>query len=169
VTLTHNGALSDLKQVPNWAAALDASGTRPGGLDAVTRALPGHVDLAPAAADRRREDLWEGQPVLPDWKASRLEGIDAAPTGYRDSESDEGVLAGFGIDDPIVKRAHVGRALGERYVEGVRAGIESTHTHRELRRLLEEYSRGDVVYLPRPYESVGGPSLADRYHPPSRT
>ena len=166
VTLTYNGAYFDLKHIANWAEALEASGTRPGALEAVTRALPGHVDLALAAADSHREELWDDQVVLPDWKAYQLEGIDDAPTRYREFEFDEGVLEGFGIDDPIVKGAHVGRVLGERYVEGVRAGIEATHTHRELRRLLEEYGRGDVVHLPRLYESLGGPRLHEQYHVP---
>jgi hypothetical protein len=166
VTLTYNGASFDLKHIANWAAALAAAGTRPGALEDVDRALPEHVDLALAAADRHREELWDDQVVLPDWKAYQLEGIDATPTRYRDFEFNDDVFARLGIDDDIVKGAHVGRVLGEWYVEGVREGLEDTHTHRELRRLLVEYSLGDVVYLPRLYESLGGGSLHEQYHVP---
>jgi hypothetical protein len=124
------------------------------------------VDVARAAADRHEEKLRDDQVVLPDWKAYELEGIDNETVWYDDYDFDDGYLAGLDDDHGIVKGAHLGRELGERYVDGVVAGIEDTRTFRELKRLLVDYSDSDVADLFDLYESLGGETLDDEYHSP---
>lgn len=165
-TLTYNGARFDLKHLANWAVSLDRTGVRPDALSDLTDCLVHSVDVARAAADRHEEQLWDDQVVLPDWKAYDLEDIDNATVWYDDYEFDDGYLAGPDGDHGIVKGAHVGRELGERYVDGVAAGIEDTHTFRELKRLLVDYSVSDVADLYDLYESLGGETLDDEYHYP---
>jgi hypothetical protein len=165
-TLTYNGAWFDLKHLANWAAKLDDADVRPNALDDLRECLGTHVDVAQAAADRHSEELWEDQVILPDWKAYDLEGIDNPTVWYDDYDFDADYFAGLGIEDAMVKGVHVGRVLGERYVEGVVAGIEATKTHRELTRLLTDYSRSDIEDLYTLYESLGAETLDEQYHYP---
>ena len=115
---------------------LDWTGVRPHALADLTDCLVHPVDVARAAADRHEETLWDDQVILPDWKAYELEGIDNETVWYDDYAFDDGYLTGLGVDHGSVKGAHLGRELGERYVDGVVAGIEDTRTFRELKRLL---------------------------------
>lgn len=125
-TLTYNGTRFDLKHMANWAESLDEAGVRSGALDDLISCLPSHIDLALAAADRHRDELWESQVVLPDWKAYTLEGIDNDRVYYDDYAFNDDYRDGLGIDEQFVQGKHVGRVLGERYVEGIAAGIEDT-------------------------------------------
>jgi hypothetical protein len=165
-TLTYNGAWFDLKHMANWADELAASGVRPGAYADLQSVLPRHVDLARAASDRHEDDLREGQPVLPDWRAYELEGIDNERVWYDDYDFDPGYRSGLGIDDGFVKGEHVGRVLGERYVDGVTAGLEGTRTHRELERLLYDYSVSDVADLFALYAALGGAQLDECHRYP---
>lgn len=166
-TLTYNGRRFDLKHVGNWAERLEADGVREGALADLERVLPGHVDLAPAARDRHEDRLLDGQPILPLWKACQLEGVDEERVRYGDYGLDDDYLSGLGVDASHVTGAHVGRVLGERYVEGVVAGLEGTSTHRRLRRLLHDYAVGDVDVLFDLYDALGGEALDDEYRAPS--
>ncbi|SFR59284.1 hypothetical protein SAMN04487947_2635 [Halogeometricum rufum] len=165
-TLTYNGAWFDLTHLGNWAASLAASETLSGAPGRLADCLGRHVDVAPAAADRYAEELWEEQVVLPDWKAYQLAGIDNPRVWYDDYDFDEGYREGLGINESFVKGEHVGRVLGERYVAGVVAGIEETRTHRELERLLYDYSVSDVTDLFDLYRELGGDELDADYHYP---
>lgn len=162
-TLTYNGARFDLQHMVNWAASLERSGVRPDAVADLTDCLPRHVDVARAAADRYADEVWEGREILPDWKAYELAGIDNSSVRYADYDFDDGYREGLDVDGGFVGGADVGRVLGQRYVEGVVAGIEATHTHRELRRLLYDYSVSDVDDLYRLYRSLGGAELDGAY------
>lgn len=165
-TLTYNGTWFDLKHMLNWADSLEKTGLRPNARRDLIGCLPCHVDLAKAAADHHDDELWDEQVVLPDWKAYELEGIDNQSIWYDDYDLDPAYREGLGISDDFVKGEHVGRVLGERYVEGVVAGLEKTSTHRELERLLYDYSISDIVDLFPLYESLGGEALDREYHYP---
>ncbi|SFR53857.1 hypothetical protein [Halogeometricum limi] len=166
-TLTYNGARFDVKHLVNWAASLEAKNVRRDAVSDLLTCFPHHVDVAKAAADVHEAELWDEQVVLPDWKAYQLEGIDNDTVWYRDYDFNPDFFEQLGIDDRMVKGAHVGRVLGERYVDGVAAGLHETRTHRELRRLLTDYSLSDVVDLFRLYESLGGAQLDETYHYPA--
>jgi hypothetical protein len=125
-TLTDNGTWVDLKHLASWAESLDRTGVRPDALDDLRRILPRHVDVARAAADRHGDALWDDQVVLPDWKVYRLEGIDNETVWYDDYDFNPDFFERLGVDDEMVEGAHVGRVLGERYVDGVVAGFEET-------------------------------------------
>jgi hypothetical protein len=165
-TLTYNGTYFDLTHMLHWAEALAASGERPDAVADLTAALPTHVDVALAARDAHEDELWESQSVLPAWKAYQLEGIEDTTVWYDDYDFNPDVFEGLGIEDRMVKGVHVGQVLGARYVEGVEAGLAETSTHRELRRLLTDYGRGDVADLYRLYRALGGPALDERYGRP---
>lgn len=165
-TLTYNGAWFDLRHMGNWAEALAESGERPGAYADLEAALATHVDVALAARDRHADELLDGQPILPDWRAYQLEGIDNTSVRYADYGFDPDYRAALGIDGAYVSGAHVGEVLGERYVEGVVAGLEETRTHRELERLLYDYSVSDVADLFALYESLGGARLDEEYRRP---
>lgn len=64
---------------------------------------------------------------------------------------------------PLSKGKHIGQVIGERYVDNVEAGIESTSVHRELTRLLNDYCTSDVADLIDLYTTLGGPTLDEVY------
>jgi hypothetical protein len=165
-TLTYNGAHFDLRHLANWAEELAAEGVRPGILEELAAALPVHVDLALAARDRFEDRLLEGQPVLPLWKVCDLTGVDEERVWYDDYGFNDDYLAALDVDARFVKAAHVGRTLGERYVDGLVAGLSETTTHRRLHRLLADYAVGDVDALFGVYDALGGPKLDEAYHTP---
>lgn len=163
--LTYNGTWFDVTHLCNWARELDdAAG--PALLDRTHALFENHVDVALAAADAYADELWDEQSVLPDWKAYELAGIDADSVWYEDYDFPDTYLDE--IDGKTVQGRHVGRVIGERYVDNVAAAIESTRVHRELTRLLEDYCESDVADLVALYTALGGPSLDDEYRrPPS--
>lgn len=119
------------------------------------------MDVALAAADEYADELWEEQQILPDWKAYQLAGIDNESVWYDDYDFPESYLAE--IDDASVQGKHIGRFLGERYIDNVEAGIETTSVHRELTELLNEYCESDVADIIDLYLTLGGPNLDDDY------
>lgn len=165
-TLTYYGSSFDLKHMANWAEALEESGERPGALADLKEVLPRHVDVAKAVADRYPEEVREGREVIPDWKAYELEGIDNDGVWYEDYDFNTDYWQSLGIESKVVQGKHIGQTLGQKYVEGVTAGLEQTSTHRELKRLLYDYSLSDVVDLFTLYEAIGGETLDEEYHFP---
>ena len=161
--LTYNGAWFDAKHLLNWAEALDA--TAESEIHARTEHLfENHVDVALAAADEYADELWDDQHILPDWKAYDLAGIDNDSVWYDDYEFPDTYLDE--IDGKAMQGRHIGRVIGERYVDNVTAGIEATSVHGELTRLLEDYCRSDVADLVALYTTLGGPDLDDTYRRP---
>lgn len=167
-TLTYNGDWFDLKLMAGWAEELEQSGMRPNAVEDLMDCVPRHVDVALAAKDRHEDELWEDQVILPDWKAYQLEGINNKTIWYDNYDFNDDYLPNLGIEDEMVKGVHVGQALGKQYVDGVVAGIEDLSTHRELKRLLYDYSLSDIVDLHRLYLSLGGEDLDQEYHYPVR-
>ena len=165
-TLTYNGVRFDLKHMGNWAEQIDAEGVRTDTYANLQRVFPRHIDLAPAATDRHENELWDDQPVLPLWKSCKLEGVNDDSIWYEDYDFNGDYFNSLGIDDRFVKGQHVGQVLGERFVDGVVAGLEKTSTHRELRRLLFDYAVGDVKVLFGLYDSLGGRNLDLDYEYP---
>lgn len=164
--LTYNGAWFDLKHMANWTEEMDKSGVRPGAYEDLERILPIHIDVALAATDRHEHKLQEGQPILPDWLAYNLEDIENDSIWYNDYSFNPDYLSSLGIDDKFVKGEHIGQALAQKYVEGIQVGLEETSTHRELERLLYDYSISDIVDLYSLYQSLGGQELDSEYHRP---
>lgn len=163
-TLTYNGEHFDRTHLSNWAASVASTCGRDDVESSLARLFSTHVDLAPLASDRHAEQLLDGQPVLPLWKACDLEGVTETRVRYDEYDFDEAYLDGLDVDAPFVTGKHVGQVLGSRYVEGVAAEIEGTHTHRELRRLLYEYAVGDVDVLFDLYDALtGGESAVDSF------
>lgn len=158
--LTYNGTWFDGAHLLNWAGDLDKS-TGADFQDRIEDLFENHVDVALAAADAYAEELWDDQPILPDWKAYDLAGIDNESVWYDDYEFPESYLSE--IDGPAVQGKHIGRVLGERYVANVTAGIETSSVHRELRHLLEDYCTSDVADVIELYNTIGGPALDDPY------
>jgi hypothetical protein len=162
--LTYNGAWFDGRHLLNWAQELDDDVD-----DELQRRVEdlfgNHVDVALAAADEYAEELRNNQPILPDWKAYDIAGIDNDSVWYDDYTVPENYLTG--IDGPAVQGKHIGQVLGEKYVDNVEAGIEATSVHRELTRLLENYCTSDVADLIELYTTLGGGSLDDEYRRPA--
>lgn len=167
--VTYNGAWFDLEHIGTWTKQLELEGVRQDAYSELRALFDQHVDLAKAAADRYSEELWDDQEILPDWKAYQLAGIDNESTWYSDYEFNDAYFEGLGIDDEHVKGEHVGRVLGERYVDGVVNGLEGTSTHRELERLLRDYAESDVADLFELHDVLGGDALRDEYHYPLET
>jgi len=158
--LTYNGTWFDGVHLLNWAETLDADSDnkyRTG----IENLFENHIDIALAAADEYAEELWEDQQILPDWKAYDLTNIDNDSVWYDDYDFPETYLSE--IEGSAVQGKHIGQVLGERYVDNVTAGIESTSVHRELTRLLTDYCLSDVADLIELYTSLGGPELDDTY------
>lgn len=162
--LTYNGTWFDGKHLLTWARELDAtSDTR---LRQRTESLfENHIDVALAAADEYSDELLDDQPILPDWKAYDLAGIDNDGVWYDDYEFPDTYLSD--IEGPAVQGKHIGRVIGGKYVRNVDAEIEHTSVHRELTRLLEDYCTSDVADLIDLYTALGGPELDDTYRRPA--
>ncbi|WP_250137895.1 hypothetical protein [Halorientalis salina] len=163
-TLTYNGTRFDVKHLLNWAEELEESGEWSGLSSGLKSSCPNHIDLAKAATERHEDELQDGQPILPDWLAYKLENIDNDSIWYDDYDFDSGYR--LEIEDKFVKGVHVGQILGEKYVEGVQAGLDDTRTHQELKRLLYDYSISDIADLFALYDSLGGEQLEDDFHYP---
>jgi hypothetical protein len=162
--LTYNGAWFDGTHLLNWARDIDDSANR----DFLRRTealFENHVDVALAAADEYEAELWDDQHILPDWKAYDLSGIDNDSVWYDDYDFPDNYLSG--IDGKAVQGKHIGRVLGDKYVQNVETGIEHTSVHRELTQLLKDYCISDVADLINLYTALGGPSLDDSYRRPA--
>lgn len=162
-TLTYNGAYFDLKHLLNWAEELDESGESTGLMADLEASCPTHIDLAKAATAQHEDELQEGQTILPDWLAYKLEDIDNDSIWYNDYDFHKDYWERLGIEDRFVQGSHVGQVLGEKFVEGVAVGLEETKTHNELRRLLYDYSISDIVDLFTLYDSLGGEQLESNF------
>lgn len=160
--LTYNGRTFDLKHMRNWADALVEGGVREG-VDARLASLVGtHVDLVGPALAAHRDELLEDQDVLPLWKVCDLEGVDEGRVWYEDYGFHDGHFSEE-FEYGFVRAVDVGRTLGERYVEGLEAGLEGTRTHGQLRELLSDYAVGDVDVLFELYDAFGGAALDAEY------
>jgi hypothetical protein len=164
--LTYNGTWFDGKHLLNWARELDATSNTQ--VRQRTEALfENHIDVALAAADEYSNELWDDQPILPDWKAYELAEIDNDSVWYDDYDFPDTYLSE--IDGPAVQGKHIGQVLGEKYVDNVDAEIESTSVHQELTRLLNDYCTSDVADLVDLYTTLGGHNLDHTYRrPPAR-
>jgi len=165
-TLTYNGAYFDLKHLLNWAEEIEESGEWTGLTSGLIASCPNHIDLAKAATARHENELQDGQPILPDWVAYKLEDIDNDSIWYEDYDFNSDYWERLGIEDKFVQGRHVGQVLGEEYVDGVQVGLDGTHTHEELERLLYDYSISDIVDLFALYDALGGEQLEDDFHYP---
>lgn len=158
--LTYNGTWFDGKHLLNWARAIDAA-TDHDFRGHTERLFENHIDVALAAADEYSEELWDEQHILPDWKAYKTAEIDNESVWYDDYNFPETYLSQ--IDGSAVQGKHIGQVLGERYVDNVEAGIESTSVHGELIQLLKDYCTSDVADLIDLYTTLGGPTLDEVY------
>jgi hypothetical protein len=163
--LTYNGTWFDGKHLLNWASEIDHT-TDHTFRDRTETLFENHIDVALAAADEYSDELWEDQHILPDWKAYKLAEIDNDGVWYDDYELPDTYLSK--IDGSAVQGKHIGQVLGERYINNVEAGIESTSVHREFTRLLEDYCTSDVADLIDLYTTIGGPAIDDTYRRPPR-
>lgn len=158
--LTYNGAWFDGKHLLNWAIDIDAT-TDHTFREQTEAVFENHIDIALAAADEYSDELWDDQHILPDWKAYDLAGVDNDSVWYDDYDLPDGYLSE--IDGAGVQGSHIGRVLGEQYINNVEAGIESTSVHRELTQLLTDYCKSDVADLIDLYTALGGSRLDDTY------
>lgn len=158
--LTYNGTWFDGKHLLNWASEID-SDTDHTFREQTETLFENHIDIALAAAEEYADELWEDQHILPDWKAYKIAKIDNDSVWYDDYGFPDTYLSE--IDESSVQGKHIGQVLGERYVDNVEAGVESTSVHKELRQLLEDYCTSDVADLIELYKTLGGPDLDDTY------
>lgn len=164
--LTYNGAAFDLLHMRNWARQVADSGFASDAPRTLERLVASHVDVALAAADTHSDELRPSQQILPDFKAYQLEGIDNEMIYYDDYALPSPYLASAGIEGDFVQGKHVGEALGERYVDGVVAGLDETRTHRALESLLIDYCYSDILDLFTLYDALGGAALDEAYTVP---
>lgn len=158
--LTYNGAWFDGKHLLNWASDIDET-TGHTFREQTENLFENHIDVALAAADIYADELREDQYILPDWIAYDTANIDNDSVWYDDYEFPDAYLSE--IDKPAVQGKHIGQVLGERYVDNVEAGIETTSVHRELTRMLEDYCRSDVADLIDLYSKIGGLDIDEKY------
>ncbi|MDZ7745974.1 MAG: hypothetical protein U5K28_05480 [Halobacteriales archaeon] len=164
--LTYNGAAFDLLHLRNWARQVASADLSPDAPQRLEQLAEHHVDIALAAADTYATELRPSQSILPDFKAYQLADIDNKTIRYAAYELPSAYLTAAGIDSDFVQGKHVGMALGERYVEGVVAGLEGTKTHGELESLLVDYCYSDILDLFTLYERLGGATLKPEYTVP---
>lgn len=167
-TLTYNGDHFDMKHLLNWAEELEQSEEWDGFTDKVISSFPHHIDLAKAATEIHKDELQDGQPVIPDFIAYKAEDIDNDSIWYEDYNFHPNYWDKLGIKDKFVKGEHIGQVLGGKYVEGVEVGLKGTKTQGELKRLLYDYSISDIVDLFELYDSLGGERLDRDFHYPIR-
>ncbi|KTG27956.1 hypothetical protein [Haloferax profundi] len=145
--VTYNGEYFDEHHLRAWAREVADEGIWPDAPSRVDALFSDHVDLGTLAATAYPQAVRSNRDIPALWKACEEAGIDQPTVWYDDYGLSADYLDRLGIDDAHVKGAHVGEALGERYVEGVVAGIDHTHTHAELTRLLVDYAAGDIEPL----------------------
>ena len=145
--VTYNGAFFDEHHLRAWAENVAADGVWPEATARVDALFSDHVDLGTLAADAFPHAVRPNREIPALWKACDEAGIDQPTVWYDDYDFPAGYLDRLGIDASHVKGAHVGEALGERYVEGVVNGLDHTRTHAELTRLLVDYAAGDIQPL----------------------
>ncbi|KAB1193666.1 hypothetical protein GJR96_09525 [Haloferax sp. MBLA0076] len=145
--VTYNGEYFDEHHLRAWARQVADEGIWPDAPSHVDALFSDHVDLGTLAATAFPHAVRSNRDIPALWKACEEAGVDQPTVWYDDYDLSADYLDSLGIDDSHVKGAHVGEALGERYVEGVVAGIDHTHTHAELTRLLVDYAAGDIEPL----------------------
>ncbi|WP_410766885.1 hypothetical protein [Haloferax sp. DFSO60] len=145
--LTYNGTHFDEHHLRAWADDVADAGVWEDAPARVDDLFSSHIDLGPLAATAFPHTVNPGRDIPALWKACDEAGIDQPSVWYDDYDLSVDYLENLGIDDSAVKGAHIGKALGEAYVEGVAAGIDGTQTYDELVRLLVDYTSGDIAPL----------------------
>ncbi|ELZ93978.1 hypothetical protein C440_10173 [Haloferax mucosum ATCC BAA-1512] len=152
--VTYNGEYFDEHHLRAWAEQVAREGVWTDAPERVDSLFSDHIDLGSLAADAYPHAVRENREIPALWKACKEAGIDQPTVWYEEYDFPSGYLDRLGIEDKHVKGAHVGEALGEAYVDGVVAGIDHTHTHAELTRLLVEYAAGDIEPLFSLYDAL---------------
>lgn len=144
--LTHNGKRFDETHLSGWAETVSRAGLWPGADDRIGSLFSQHVDLNPIAVDRYRNRLepWRDSVKLED--VCEWEGVPVNPTSYGEYELGELMRHGA-IDAAHVTNVHIGKVLGEAYVEHLIRGTTGTRQFKELHRLLRDYTESDIKPL----------------------
>ncbi|KAB1187893.1 MULTISPECIES: hypothetical protein [Haloferax] len=145
--VTYNGEFFDEHHLRAWATTVADEGVWPDAPSRVDALFSNHVDLGTLAATAYPNAVRPNREIPALWKACDEAGIAQPTVWYDDYDLPPNYLDRLGIDDRHVKGAHVGEALGEQFVDGVVAGLDHTHTHAELTRLLVDYAAGDIEPL----------------------
>lgn len=141
--LTHNGAAFDEIHLTGWAQEVTIEGHWTAAEGAISSLFGNHIDLNPLAVERYQDRLesWRDSVKLED--VCEWEGIPVPETRYE--KFDLGDLTQHSaIDEPNVTNVHIGKVLGEAYVEHKIRRTTETTQFRELERLLRDYTAADI-------------------------
>lgn len=144
--LTHNGERFDEIHLKGWADEVTESGVWPEGSKEFDSLFSSHIDLNPLAVERYQDRLesWRDRVKLED--VCEWEELDVPETYYDDYELGR-LVEHDAIDSAHVTNIHIGKVLGEAYVEHQNRGSTGTEQFQELERLLQHYTKADIEPL----------------------
>lgn len=154
--LTYNGTGFDFVHLRNWATATDENGLTSGVLDSVEELDAKQVDLKRPAIEHHGNLIKSGHDFPKFERVCDARSVPTTDTKYADYDVDSDFLQQLDGAE-TVQGWHIGKYLGEWYVDGAAAGITDTRTHQELKTMLSDYARADVRPLFDLYDSFDAP------------
>ena len=144
--LTHNGEQFDEIHLKGWAQKVAKQGHWSNATEEFEDLFENHIDLNPIAVEKYQDRLeaWRDSVKLED--VCEWENIDIEETRYDDYEIGE-LTEHESIDASHVANTHIGKVLGEAYVQHQIRGTNDTQQFQELERLLQHYTEGDIEPL----------------------
>lgn len=137
-TLTYNGDGFDAIHLRECADQVE--------LD-IESLLVGHEDLKHPGNERNAHRVpdWKDFPKFED--LCEWEDIETNPVYYEDYDIDSAICEHDAIDTEHVEGRHIGKVLGESYVDALISGKHDASQTLELKRLMRDYATADIEPL----------------------
>lgn len=160
--LTYNGTGFDFIHLRNWTESADETGLSDGALERIEALASKQTDLKYPAIENHSDLINSGHEFPKFEKVCQARSVSTTETKYADYDISSDFLQDLGAAE-TVQGWHIGKYLGEQYIEGVTNGLEDTLTYRELETMLADYAKADVRPLFDLYESF---DVSDTPHIP---
>lgn len=144
-TLTYNGKQFDAIHLREWARRAAKEGLWPEAVDRFDELFTEHIDLARAAMERYGHMLERNRSGIRLDLLCEWEQIDT-PTIRFDAYALDDLEVVQSIDDDTISGRHVGKYLGEAYIDRSHTAPDSRQT-KALEAILRDYTRGDIEPL----------------------
>lgn len=151
--LTYNGTGFDFIHLLNWSEEADNDGVSNSILRQVEALDSNQIDLKYPSIEHHSDLMKQGHDFPKLEKVCAARSIPTAETRYDDYDINANFLQSMDLTAETVEGWHIGKYLGERYVEGVVNGLQDTLTYRELEAMLSDYAEADIQPLFDLYDS----------------
>lgn len=157
--LTYNGTGFDFIHLRNWATQTDDAQLTDCLANQMKTLESKQIDLKYPATEHH-SDLMKPTHSFPKFEmVCKARSVPVTETEYANYNLNSDFLQNIGLTAETVEGWHIGKYLGEQYVEGITNGLQETLTYRELKQMLSDYAKADVRPLFDLYDSFDDSDL----------